>query len=89
MVYQWSTVRSKCQVTVLTQAVVCSYARFVSLLSAKRNCHHVIEWYTKQWRHLYCGTHVPAAYFDVAANTTAIPCTIDVHTPAVLPGYFS
>ena len=32
------------------------------------------------------GTHAPAAYSDVAANTTTIPCTEDVHTPTVLSG---
>ena len=30
------------------------------------------------------GTHAPAAYFDVAANTTAIPCTVSWHTWTVL-----
>ena len=33
------------------------------------------------------GIHTPAAYSDVAANTTAIPCTVNWHTPSVLPGY--
>ena len=32
------------------------------------------------------GTHAPAAYSDVADNTTAIPSTIGAHAPAVLPG---
>ena len=30
------------------------------------------------------GTHAPAAYSNVATNTTAIPCTIGGHTLAVL-----
>ena len=30
-------------------------------------------------------THIPAAYSDVAANITTIPCTIGVHALAVLP----
>ena len=32
------------------------------------------------------GTHVPAAYSDVAANTTAVPCTIGAHTPTIHHG---
>ena len=32
------------------------------------------------------GTHVPAACSDVAANTTAVPCTIGAHTPTILLG---
>ena len=35
------------------------------------------------------GTHAPAAFSDVATNTTTIPCTVDVHTPTVLSGYLS
>ena len=31
------------------------------------------------------GSALPAAYLDVTANTTAVPCAISVHTPAVLP----
>ena len=30
-------------------------------------------------------THTPAAYSDLAANTTTIPCTVGVHALAVLP----
>ena len=30
------------------------------------------------------GTHAPAAYSEVAASTTAVPCTVSVHTLAVL-----
>jgi len=33
------------------------------------------------------GTHALAACSDVAANTTAVPCTVSVHTPTVLSGY--
>ena len=36
-------------------------------------------------RHMV-GTHAPAAYSNVAANTTAVPCTVSVHVPTVLPG---
>ena len=59
------------------------------------NAWNVMEWYTKQWRYLSylssyitvstyrsihaVGTHAPAAYTGVAANTTTIPCTI-VHS---------
>ena len=32
------------------------------------------------------GIHVPAACSDVAANTTAVPCTIGAHTPTILLG---
>ena len=38
-------------------------------------------------RRLLCSacqyTHAPTAYSDVTTNTTAIPCTIGMHTPAV------
>ena len=37
-------------------------------------------------RHTVVGTPVRAAYSDVIANTTAVPCTIGVHTLTVLPG---
>ena len=33
------------------------------------------------------GTHASAAYSDVAANTTAVPCTVSAHTLTVLSGY--
>ena len=32
-----------------------------------------------------CTTHAPAAYSNVATNTTAIPCTIGAYGPAVFP----
>ena len=32
------------------------------------------------------GTHASAAYSEVTANTTAVPCTVSAHTPNVLPG---
>jgi len=38
---------------------------------------------------LYRYTHTPAAYSDVATNTTAIPSTKGAHTPAVFPGCLS
>jgi len=34
-------------------------------------------------RHMV-GTHALAAYSNVAANTTAVPCTVSAHTPTVL-----
>ena len=34
------------------------------------------------------GTHALAACSNVTANTTAVPCTVSVHTPTVLSGYF-
>ena len=30
------------------------------------------------------GTHAPAAYSNVAAKTTAVPCTVSAHAPTVL-----
>ena len=38
---------------------------------------------------LYRYIHAPAAYTDVATNTTAIPCTMGVHVPAAFPGCLS
>ena len=37
-------------------------------------------------RHMV-GTHTTAACSDVAANTTAVPCTVNAHTLTVLSGY--
>ena len=37
----------------------------------------------------YRCAHAPAAYSDVANNTTGIPCTICMHTLAVFPGCLS
>ena len=34
------------------------------------------------------GTHAPAAYSEVAVNTTAVHCAVSVHTPTVLPAFF-
>ena len=82
--------------------------RFVSLLSAKGNCHdrrecmacqvvyqrHLLylSSYKTACQRLYTytiGTHGPAAYSGVAANTITIPCTIGHHTHSSCPPWLS
>ena len=80
-----------------TQAVVCSSTRFVKGTVTSMACHRVVyhKMETLSYISSYItvsscmhtvGTHAPAAYSDVTANTTTIPCTEDVHTPTVLSG---
>jgi len=57
-------------------AVLCVQSVYTTTLTSVSACIH----------RQMVGTHVPAACSNVAANTTAVPCTIGVHTPTILLG---
>ena len=82
--------------------MVCSYTRFVSLLSAKGNCHcHRVVYQTMETFVLLSsyttvsacihavGTYAPTAYSGVAANATTVPCTIGHHAHSSCPSWLS
>ena len=57
--------------------------RVLCSVSLHHNCYTSVS--ACIYRHMV-GTHVPAAYSDVAAHTTAVHCTVDAHILTILHG---